>query len=152
MDIFIYLIYRPTVTDYKMYRLLKIKKEKGETDIPKHSQTNGPIGKYEFILIILPLLNLWFVFIEYYSLLGPPWWPSGKESSCSAGDAGLKTRVSKIRKIDWRRKWLATPLFLPGKSHRQWSLVGYRLWGHKRVGHDLAAKQQHSLFSRFIII
>ena len=26
-----------------------------------------------------------------------------------------------------------TPLFLPGKSHRQRSLVGYSLWGHKKV-------------------
>ena len=24
-----------------------------------------------------------------------------------------------------------TPVFLPGKSHGPWSLVGYNLWGHK---------------------
>ena len=28
----------------------------------------------------------------------------------------------------WRRKWQHTPVFLPGKSHRQRSLVGYSLW------------------------
>ena len=33
-------------------------------------------------------------------------------------------------------------IFLPGKSHGQRSLVGYSPWGHKRVGHDLATKQQ----------
>ena len=28
---------------------------------------------------------------------------------------------------------------------RQRSLVGYSPWGHKRVGHSLASKQQHIL-------
>ena len=35
-----------------------------------------------------------------------------------------------------------TPVFLPGKSHGQRSLVGYCPPGHKRVGHDLASRQQ----------
>ena len=30
-----------------------------------------------------------------------------------------------VGKILWRRKWQPTPLFLPGKSHGQGSLVGY---------------------------
>ena len=28
-------------------------------------------------------------------------------------------------------KWLPTPVFLPGESHGQRSLVGYSPWGHK---------------------
>ena len=35
------------------------------------------------------------------------------------------------RKIPWRRKWHPTPVFLPGKSHGQRSLVGYSPWGYK---------------------
>jgi len=35
------------------------------------------------------------------------------------------------RKIPWRRKWQPTPVFLPGKSHGQRSLVGYSPWGRK---------------------
>ena len=31
----------------------------------------------------------------------------------------------------WRRKWQATPIFLPGKSHGQRSLAGYSPWGAK---------------------
>ena len=31
----------------------------------------------------------------------------------------------------WRRKWQPTPVFLPGKSHRWRSLVGYSPWGRK---------------------
>ena len=30
----------------------------------------------------------------------------------------------------WRREWLPTPVFLPGKSQGQKSLVGYSPWGH----------------------
>ena len=30
----------------------------------------------------------------------------------------------------WRRQWQPTPVFLPGESQGQGSLVGYRLWGH----------------------
>ena len=39
-------------------------------------------------------------------------------------------------------KWQPTPVFLPGESHGQRSLVGYSLRGHKRVRHDQATKQQ----------
>ena len=32
--------------------------------------------------------------------------------------------VKAWRKIPWRRQWQSTPIFLPGKSHRQRSLAG----------------------------
>ena len=50
-------------------------------------------------------------------------------------------------KIPWKRKWEPTPIFLPGKSHRQRSLEGYSPWGSQRVGHNLAnlvTKQQQN--------
>ena len=33
-----------------------------------------------------------------------------------------------VRKIPWRRKWQPSPVFMPGKSHGQMSLVGYSPW------------------------
>ena len=36
-------------------------------------------------------------------------------------------------KISWRREWLPTPVFLPGKSYGQRSLAGYTLWGCKEL-------------------
>ena len=36
-----------------------------------------------------------------------------------------------VGKIPWRRKWQATPVFLPGESHGQRSLVGYSPRSHK---------------------
>ena len=38
-------------------------------------------------------------------------------------------------------KWQPTPVFSPGKSHGQRSLVGYSPWSHK-IRHDLATEQQ----------
>ena len=39
------------------------------------------------------------------------------------------------------RQWHPTPVFLPGKSQGQRSLVGCSPWGCKRAGRDLATKQ-----------
>ena len=47
-----------------------------------------------------------------------------------------------VGKIAWRREWQPTPVFLPGESNGQRNLMGYSPWGHKRVRHDLAPKQQ----------
>ena len=53
---------------------------------------------------------------------------SGKESTCQ----GRRPRFNPwVRKTPWRRKWQLTPVSLPGKSHRQRSLVGNSPWGHK---------------------
>ena len=61
-----------------------------------------------------------------------------KESACNAGP-GFHPWVGHI---SWRRKWQPAPVFLPGKSHGQKSLAGYHPRGLKRVGPDLATKQQ----------
>jgi len=61
-------------------------------------------------------------------------WLSGKESACNAGDClqGKKCGFDPwVRKSPPRRKWQATPIFLPGKSHGQRSLAGYNPWGCK---------------------
>ena len=65
-----------------------------------------------------------------------PWWPNDKECTCQCRRPRFDTWVGKI---PWRRKWQPTPVFLPGKSHGQRSLVGY---GPQRVGHGLVTKQQ----------
>ena len=47
-----------------------------------------------------------------------------------------------VKKTPWRKKWQPTPVLLPEKAHGQRSLVDYSPWGHKRVRHNLATKQQ----------
>ena len=56
---------------------------------------------------------------------------SGKESAypcrrCKRLGFGLW-----VRKVPWSRKWQPAPIFLPGKSHGQGSLVGYISWCHR---------------------
>ena len=46
------------------------------------------------------------------------------------------------QKDPWRRKWQPTPVFLPGKSYGQRSLVGYSPLDNKRVRHDLVTQRQ----------
>ena len=73
--------------------------------------------------------NLWKR-ITYRPLVGLLQWRSGKESTCNVGDVGSDPWV---RKIHWRREWQPTPVFLPGESHGQGSLVGYSPWGCKEL-------------------
>jgi len=49
------------------------------------------------------------------------------ESACNAGDRFNPW----VRKIPRRRKWLPTPVFLPGEFFGQRSLAGYSPWGCK---------------------
>ena len=52
-----------------------------------------------------------------------------------------------VGKIPWRRKLQFTPIFLPGKSHRQKSLASYSPSGFQRVAYDWTTKQQQNLCS-----
>ena len=45
------------------------------------------------------------------------------------GVAKSRTQLSTFTFMHWRRKWQPTPVFLPGESQGQGSLVGCRLWG-----------------------
>ena len=45
-----------------------------------------------------------------------------------------ETQVQFLGQEDpWRRKWQPTPVFLPGESHGQRSLVGYSSWGREEL-------------------
>ena len=71
--------------------------------------------------------------------VGFPGGSDSKESSCQCRRPGFDPWV---RKISWRRERLPTPVFLPGKSHGQRSLVGYSQWGHKES--DTAERLKHT--------
>ena len=57
-----------------------------------------------------------------------------------------ETQVQFLGWEDPLEKEMAThsPIFLPGKSPAQKSLADHSPWGHKRVRHGLAAKQQQA--------
>ena len=56
---------------------------------------------------------------------------SGKVPACQCRRHKRRGFDPWVEKIPWRRKWQPTPLFLPGKSHGQRSLVGYSPQGCK---------------------
>ena len=82
--------------------------------------------------------HIWLSDWRTNSIIGLRSWLIGKQSNYQCTKCGFKSWVGKDT---WRRKWQLTPVFLPGKLHRQRSLVGYSPWGCQRVGHDSAAKQ-----------
>ena len=62
------------------------------------------------------------------------------------------TSISLFTFMHWRRKWQPTPVFLPGESQGQRSLVGYCLWGRTESDTTEATwhqQQQHEIFSVF---
>ena len=48
-----------------------------------------------------------------------------KNPPASAGDVRDTGVIPGSGRFPWRRKWQPTPVFLPGESHGQRSLVGY---------------------------
>ena len=64
-------------------------------------------------------------------VMGTLRWHSYKEFACQCRRHRRCEFNPCIRKIPWRRKWLPTPLFLPGKFLGQRSLVGYDPWDPK---------------------
>ena len=78
---------------------------------------------------------------------GNPQWLNGVESACQC--RRHKMFNSWVRKKPWRRKWKATLVFLPRKSHGQRSLVSY---SPQRVGPDLATKHHHQQWSEMKIL
>ena len=63
---------------------------------------------------------------------------SAPESTCLPGSSVVKNLPANVGdvgfdpwvgKVVWRRRWKPTPVFLPGESHGQRSLVGYTVHG-----------------------
>ena len=48
-----------------------------------------------------------------------------KNPPANAGDRRNASLIPELERFPWRRAWQPTPIFLPGKSHEQRSLVGY---------------------------
>ena len=66
-----------------------------------------------------------FVLHPFPAFLGFPGGSDGKESACKVGGVGLNPGSGRF---PWKRKWQLPPVFLPGESYGQRSLVGYNPW------------------------
>ena len=54
-----------------------------------------------------------------------------KNTACQSGRHNRHGFGPWVGMITWRNTWQPTPVFLPGESHGQRSLVGYGPYGHK---------------------
>ena len=73
-----------------------------------------------------------------YTFIGFPCGTNGKEPTCQC-KRPKKCRFNPwIGKIHWKRAWQSIPVFLPGESHGQRSVVGYSPWGRKESDNDCA--------------
>ena len=95
--------------------------------VPHQDQTHTPAEKCRVFTTGPPGKSLSFSFKQPFFTCFPGG-TSGKESTCQSRKCRFDPRVWKSL---WNRKWLPTPVFLPGKFHGQRSLVGYGSWGHK---------------------
>ena len=68
-----------------------------------------------YVVCLLTNCNIYLVFRLH----------SGKDPACQCKFNPW------VGKIPWRRKWQPTPIFLPGKSYWERSLVGYSPWCYK---------------------
>ena len=94
---------------------------------------------YIYIYIFFYIICFYIVYSE--NVMAPhssvlawriPWMEEpGKLQSMGSLGVGhdWATSLSFFTFMHWRRKWQPTPVFLPGESQGQWSLMGRRLWG-----------------------
>ena len=96
----------------------KIYKQFIQLNAKKNKQPNQKVGKS----------LQWF-----YRAFGLPLWLSSKKKKKKKKKIRLLMQVQFLCREDpWRRKWQATAVILPGKSHGQRSLVGYSPWDCKK--------------------
>ena len=88
-----------------------------------------------------------------YSCLENPM-DGGAWKAAVHGVAEGRTRLSDFTSLftftHRRRKWQPTPVFLPGESQGQGSLLGCRLWGHTESDTTEETQQQQQPYTGFL--
>ena len=85
------------------------------------------LNEWNKVSLIDPELRatIWLVLIPCDPILVNKWSKSPVAQMVKNLQCGRLGFDPWVRKIPWRRKWLPTPIFLPGESHAQRNLVGY---------------------------
>ena len=69
------------------------------------------------------------IYMAFILIMGFPGGGGGKEHTCQCRRHKRCKFGPWVGKIPWKRAWQPTPVFLPGESQGQRSLVGCSLWG-----------------------
>ena len=75
----------------------------------------------------------WKNWYRYSQLYGLPRWLSGKGPTCQCRSHRRPRFHPWVRKIPWRRKWLPSLVFLPGKFHGKRERGELQLTGSQRI-------------------
>ena len=111
----------------------------------RHTAQSASVANASAEKAELTILMVLIVPYHYLLLIGFPGGARGKDAACQW------RRDKRCRfdpwggKTHWRRKWQPTPVFFPGESHGQRSLMGYSSWGC-RVGLNWRDLAQHHYF------
>ena len=92
-----------------------------KSDCPKKYRPSGPI----------PRLQLPFLTLSSQCSLTEPCILHAMHPVCVTLHLKKKKKSRRKGNSSWKRKWQPSPVFLPGKSHGQRSLVGCSPWGGK---------------------
>ena len=122
--------------------LLQCMKVKSESEVTQEWATNNTFFKKDFNKNSSSLLHQLVATILCYAF---PSWPSGKESAYQCRRHRFDPWVGKI---PWRRKGQPTPVFLPGKFHRQRSLGDYSSCNSKESD---TTEQAHAQYSAVLL-
>ena len=69
----------------------------------------------------------------YFDSYFTPYWASQVALMVKNPHTNSRDEEFWAGKIPWRRAWQPSPVLLPGKFHRQRSLVGYNPWGREQL-------------------
>ena len=92
------------------------------------------VQEYDCVHVCVHMYHVHTHKIAFYYL--SPSFPGGtvgKESACQCKRGKRLEFDPWISKVLWRRKWQPTPVFFPGESHGERSLVGNSSWGHREL-------------------
>ena len=86
------------------------------------------ISKYPGVGLLGHSIGVCLIAKQFF-LVTPLWGFSVVSAIKNSANTGDKGSVPGLGRFPWRRKWQSTPVFLPGKSFGQRSLVGYTVHG-----------------------
>ena len=89
-----------------------------------HPYMIGKNHSFDSMTFVGKVMSLLFNMLSFGAFPGGA---SGKEPACQCRRHKRCGFNPWVGKIHWRRKWQPTPVFLPGESHGQRSLTGYRV-------------------------
>ena len=84
-------------------------------------------------------------------ITGLPGGANSKESTCQCKKLKKHVLDPLVGKMPWNKKWQPTPVFLPGESHGQKSLVSYSPWGRKELDTSEVLSTEHIYITQSLI-